>query len=322
MGQWHARVWIASAVLFISGCNVQTEAAGEQASVASSSVKSHTLSVDGTQRRYVLDIPGGRADAALPLIIALHGGGGQGASVFIERTGLVDFARNHGLAVAFPEAIGVWNDGRDVTAEGPNDVAFIEALLDELTAKYPIDETRIYVTGSSAGGMFTLRLSCELTERFAAAAPVIASFPESYIDRCDPTESLPMLFINGTQDRFMPYEGGTIKSGRRRGEGGDVVSVARTVDFWVEHNQCASEPMTSESLPDRNQNDRSVVERIAYGNCQDGTRVTLVRIVGGGHTWPGSDQELGPIAQRLVGRINRDISANAVVWEFFQRFSN
>jgi polyhydroxybutyrate depolymerase len=44
--------------------------------------------------------------------------------------------------------------------------------------------------------------------------------------------------------------------------------------------------------------------------------VTLCSIEGGGHTWPGGVDKLD---ENLVGKVNKDISANEVMWEFFKR---
>jgi polyhydroxybutyrate depolymerase len=44
--------------------------------------------------------------------------------------------------------------------------------------------------------------------------------------------------------------------------------------------------------------------------------VALLRLEGGGHTWPGGAQYLPAM---LVGRVCRDFDATAVIWEFFRR---
>ena len=51
-----------------------------------------------------------------------------------------------------------------------------------------------------------------------------------------------------------------------------------------------------------------------YGDGTDGAEVVLVVIEGGGHTWPGRKPRLG-----TLGRSTRDIVANDMMWEFFER---
>ena len=55
--------------------------------------------------------------------------------------------------------------------------------------------------------------------------------------------------------------------------------------------------------------------RTVYPNGRDGTEVVLVRLDGGGHTWPGAAQYL---PARLIGRVCRDFDATRVIWEFFK----
>jgi polyhydroxybutyrate depolymerase len=47
---------------------------------------------------------------------------------------------------------------------------------------------------------------------------------------------------------------------------------------------------------------------------QDGSEVVLIAIENGGHTWPGME----PIV-KMLGPSTKDISANDLMWEFFQR---
>ena len=55
-----------------------------------------------------------------------------------------------------------------------------------------------------------------------------------------------------------------------------------------------------------------------YGPADDGAEVLLWTLKDGGHTWPGGVSRL---SERIVGKVNRDISASELMWEFFQRFS-
>ena len=68
----------------------------------------------------------------------------------------------------------VWNSGAEyaVASRNADDVAFTEALIREIGAKYPVDSKRIYATGFSNGGQMSYRVALELSQRIAAIAPM------------------------------------------------------------------------------------------------------------------------------------------------------
>jgi polyhydroxybutyrate depolymerase len=46
--------------------------------------------------------------------------------------------------------------------------------------------------------------------------------------------------------------------------------------------------------------------------------VILVKVIGGGHTWPGGRQYLNP---RMVGVVSRDMNASDMILDFFTSFT-
>jgi polyhydroxybutyrate depolymerase len=109
-------------------------------------------------------------------VLAFHGGEGNPLRLAVQ-TGFNDIADRNGFAVVYPETTGhQWNDGRSTTAGFGDDVRFVNQLIDHLVSSEHIDPARIYATGPSNGGMFTLRLACETSDRIAAFAVVAASF--------------------------------------------------------------------------------------------------------------------------------------------------
>jgi polyhydroxybutyrate depolymerase len=81
---------------------------------------------------------------------------------------------------------------------------------------------------------------------------------------------------------------------------------------WVEADGCNREAGTTR-LPDTT-DDGMTVTRTTYGQGKEGAEVVLIVIEGGGHTWPGREPRLASL-----GKSTRDISANDLMWEFFQR---
>jgi polyhydroxybutyrate depolymerase len=55
---------------------------------------------------------------------------------------------------------------------------------------------------------------------------------------------------------------------------------------------------------------------VDQGDCaaKDGAEVVLITIAGMGHTWPGRVPLL-----RFLGPATRNVSANVMMWEFFQK---
>jgi polyhydroxybutyrate depolymerase len=279
-------------------------------------VEYRTLTHDDRERSYAIYVPDSvGADMAVPLVVCLHGARGDAATM-IYLTGFNAIADREGFIVVYPEGIGnQWNDGRGVSfgrddLTDVDDVGFIGALLDEVTAEHAIDPGRVYVSGASNGGMMCHRLACELSNRFAAAAPVMANMPEPLAEACEPVAPISLLAINGTGDSFVPYDGGAVAG---RPNYGYVLSVDATAAEWVERNGIGLEPDVV-ALPDTDPNDGTTATRAAYRG-EDGTDVIVYTVNGGGHTWPG-----GPNFQRqwLLGTVSRDFSASETIWDFFE----
>lgn len=86
------------------------------ACAAPAGLERRTIPHGGRERTYRLYVPERGADdgSARPLVIALHGGGGDGKSFArVRRGGFHRLADRHGFLVAYPDAVeGHWNDGR------------------------------------------------------------------------------------------------------------------------------------------------------------------------------------------------------------------
>jgi polyhydroxybutyrate depolymerase len=282
----------------------------------------HSIKVAGLERSYfVYSPPGHKNKRKLPLVIILHGGGKADGEKIANTSGFTELARRNGFIAVYPNGIDeYWRDGRGYTHRGEidssvDDVAFISALIDHFVRKQGADPKRVYVTGTSNGGMMTLRLGCEITSKLTAIAPVISNIPKNIYGSCKPDGTLPVLVMNGTQDPLMPWEGGHVRFFRK--QMGEVVSTKDTVKFWVTHNGCDPRAKLT-TIPDRDKRDHSTVEVLRFSNKRNGVDVVLYKIVGGGHTLPGSDVRERP---RITGRKNNDIDGASVIWEFFDGYS-
>ncbi|MBD3322094.1 MAG: prolyl oligopeptidase family serine peptidase [Chitinivibrionales bacterium] len=248
------------------------------------------------------------------VVMVLHGGTGSAESAinFSQMDRVADTA---GFLAVFPqgyaEARGgyAWADGRQGVADqmGIDDVGFIAALIDTLDERRAIDVNRIYVSGVSNGGFMTQRLACELGDRIAAAAPVCATMDVDYFAGCLPVRPVPVMMVMGTEDPFVPYEGGRMSSSGR-----DIVSVDTMISFWVQNNNCLAGP-DSLQYPNTVTDDNSTVMRYTQGACDCDAKVVLYKVIGGGHTWPGVEN---PSYERIAGETNEDIHASEEIWNF------
>ncbi|MCB0585937.1 MAG: T9SS type A sorting domain-containing protein [Phaeodactylibacter sp.] len=261
-----------------------------------------SINYEGVERGYRLYVPpAANSGQALPLVFNLHGYGSNAAQQEFY-SGMNMVADTAGFFACYPNGRGsAWNVGWDFGSTA-DDVGFISALIDELAANYEIDPQRIYSCGMSNGGFMSYRLACELNTRIAAIASVTGSMVPSYFNNCNPGRAVPVMEIHGTADDIVPYEG----------EPGLSVNIDTVVHFWAENNSCDLNP-AAENLPDASLLDGSTVTRFDYNDCENGHRVSLLRVIGGGHTWPG--------AIFNIGATNQDINASVEIWRFFSQFT-
>lgn len=277
--------------------------------------------VSGDQvREYYVHLPKNYDPSTpMPLVLALHGGGGTAAGMDRSTGGqLAGEADLRGWIVAFPQGLSKsWNDGRGVPRQGqdaaPDDVAFLSALIDRLATDHAVDRTRVYATGISNGGFMSFRLAVELSDKIAAVAPVTATLPKALAVKT-PARPVGVMIVNGTRDPLVPYGGGHVSAfGRKRG--GPILSTAASVRWFVEHNGCQKTPRTVQ-LPDKAQTDGCLVDVHRYETGREGAEVVLYEVKGGGHTWPGGKQYF---PRRLIGVVCRDFRAGQHIFDFFAR---
>ena len=84
------------------------------------------------------------------------------------------------------------------------------------------------------------------------------------------------------------------------------------MNIWSKVNKCNEEPVV-EKLEDK-ADDGTTVTKKTYASKEGGAEVVIVEIEGGGHTWPGVEPPL-----QFIGKSTKDISANDMIWDFFQR---
>ncbi len=285
--------------------------------------------VDGLTRRYAIYIPEGLGKSSHPLIFELHGGG-----VYIEdMTGQsghktpyklwMDLADNEKFIVIYPEGLNgsykkpTWHDCRANASVYSNadDVKFISTIIDKTSSSYNIDPNRIYVSGTSNGGLMALRLAIELSDKIAAVAATAASMPN--ISECSkPAKPISVLFMNGTDDNHLPYNGGTLSSPPNPAHG-TVYPTEASVNMWTTFNQTDTVPVIY-NFPDLDTDDSSIVTKYTYPNGLQGTEVVLYKINGGGHSAPSIKEQYSALYEKYFNKQNHDIEMTEEVWNFFK----
>ncbi len=270
------------------------------------------IDVNGSQRPYQVHVPPQAAPPeGFPLVLVFHGFG-TNFDTIQELCGMSETADRAGFVVAYPEGTGsgvfrVFNAGSlkgSLVDSLPDDVAMTARLIDDLAGSLPVNPRRVFATGMSNGGMMCYRLAAELSDRIAAVASVAGTMARGLPA---PPRQVPVLHLHGTADRVVPMTGPPEETT----DSFVFVSVDETIRFWTRVDGCTGTPVT-EPYPDT-QDDGMRAERIEYRNANYKPMVVLIKIEGGGHTWPGRS---GPA---FLGKSSRDISANEIIWDFFAR---
>lgn len=274
-------------------------------SFGSASAQYDTIPWDGLDRTYLVHLPEGyTGDEPLPLVIAMHGGVGSAFNIE-NQSGFSMEADEENFIVVYPEGalslfnIRTWNAGNCCAYAMDNDiddVGFINALLDELIGELAVDDSRIYATGISNGGMMAYRLGCELSDRIAAIGPVAGTM---VANNCNPTRPVPVIQFHSYLDENIPYEGG-IGNGLSDHYNPPQDSVMMV---WSQKDDCIS---IAETVVD---NDEYTYTR-SY-DCACLSEVQYYITADGGHSWPGGN----PTA--IGDDPSEYIDATSMMWDFF-----
>ena len=281
------RTSILSSVLVVLGATAAF-GQGRPTSVATcdlpyaSGVSSQQLASGERQRAYRLFVPPGYdGRQRLPLVLDLHGSGGNAAGQ-ARNSGLETLSASERFIVATLEGEGNrWNvpvrDGR------ADDVRYVSDVIAHVAGRVCTDETRIYATGFSGGGRMTSLLACKLGARLAAVAPVSGL---RWPGPCD-GRAVPVLTFHGLADPQNPYDGHAAGRGAEWEE-----SVPDALAGWARHNKCKGDAILEDPA--------GPLSTMRYDGCGD-AEVRMIRIDGLGHTWT-----------------KVEVDTTAVMWQFFK----
>jgi poly(hydroxyalkanoate) depolymerase family esterase len=290
----------------------------------------HALSAGAfrRQRDYFLYIPEmvGRLDR-LPLLVMLHGCG-QDAHALAQGSGMNELADEHRFLVLYPQqslhanALRCWNWFEPQTGPGA-EAAAIAALVRDVARRYPIDRSRVYVAGISAGGAMTAILALCYGALFAACAIVAGVMyraadsalaaaramrsgalvsPENMADQAASRLSrmvrfVPALVIHGTHDSVVHPR--------------NAEQIIRQFRRFAEVIGMPSEPLTDAVEQRTNSEGRGYRQRDYVRSHQLLLRSILIE--GLGHAWSGGDE-------RLRFNDSAQPSTSHLIWDFLSKF--
>lgn len=271
---------------------------------------------DGRERSYRVYVPTSLPERRpVPLLVALHGGGGSG-SQFEANSGFDELAEANQFIVVYPDGIEIggatplarghaWNGGRccgPAAATQVDDVGFLAALVDEVSAQYDIDSARVFAAGHSNGAIMAYRLACERSETIVAIGVQAGSLE---VDDCDPSRPVSLLHIHGTADENLPIDGGR---GTRGISATDFSAPRDAIMTFVRADGC-SDSSTVATAPDN-----ADVGIETWASCRAGTAVEFVTVEGASHAWMGHESTV--VGQGVSGVPYPDFDSSFAIWKF------
>lgn len=238
---------------------------------------SHPLVV---ARPYDVNVPVSYRGMPTPVVIMLHG---YTATPFLEEAifQLTPQSDSRGFLYATPQGTidsmmhPFWNATDaccDFDHSGVDDVAYLNAVLDDVEWRFNVDPKRVFVTGHSNGGYMSHRLACDSASRIAA---IVSLAGAQWLDpaKCNPSEPVAALEVHGDADDEVPYNGSSIEP-----------SAPRTVEIWAQKNGCAQTLTGTSTMLDLVSTVPGPETRIeAHTGCMKGGAAELWTMMGVGH---------------------------------------
>lgn len=208
--------------------------------------------VDGG-RSYHARVPDGwDGKTPLPVLLHFHGWGRQGPLI-MKHSRIAGATRKMGVLLLAPNGAGrSWQFWTSDT----RDIPFTDAVLADAAKRWPIDRSKIFVSGYSFGSAMAWRYACAKGSQIKALLAISGTLSQD--EEC--AAPVQVRHVHGTSDTVMDYP---------FGPNGDVTFA---VKLWRERNQCVHDAV--EKTPWRALERLSFV-RHEWAACETGKSVIL-----------------------------------------------
>lgn len=197
-----------------------------------------------------------------PVVMVFHGNGGDGAAVYSFFK--YQSASGDNAILVYPDAENLdWD--LYTPAASNKDIAYMEALVPALAAKYTIDTTKVFGFGWSNGAFFVNQVACRRSAFFRGIASMAGGAPYEPSDpnrkwpngfqKCPDETAVPFIGFHGTNDPVVDYSGGEFSA-----------------TYWGYVNGCAANRTATTPAPCEE-----------HANCTSGKPVVFCPVPGIGH---------------------------------------
>jgi polyhydroxybutyrate depolymerase len=264
---------------------------------------------DGITREYLVHVPKSYRGASTPVLVALHGGGGDADfQADDSKYRLISKSEEAGFIAVFPNGysrlpsgiLATWNAGAccgGAQKDNVDDVGFLREVIRRVGRQANVDNRRVFMTGMSNGALMSWRMACEASDLISGIAPVEGT---DNTKACKPGRPVPVIQFHALDDDHIPLNGGRGVSALTDT---DFASVPATQTKWVQLDR--ADPAAKRVLT------------VQGAHCDvhparsGGAPVELCLTDTGGHSWPGGGTQQGRKAPSMA------ISANDLMWSFF-----
>lgn len=267
---------LAGFAVLATACSASSPAPSAGPSSVSTEARDVALTVGGRARDYLLQpalgLPDGERAA---LVVVLHQEGGTPEGIATETA--LQALRRRGATLAYPAGVDrSWDAGKccgTSHTKGVDDIAFLDALLDDVARRAPVDTDRRALVGYSSGGMLTYRYVCQRPGKLVAAVVVSGSLESD----CGASITTPdVLAVHGKLD-------GTIGLDQPRfikALGLAPRPAVSSLGILARSAGCQSTPDTTEQAD---------VEVRQWVGCRGGSSVQALLVPDAGHGWATLD---------------------------------
>ena len=263
----------------------------------------------GRDRPFLLYVPSGYdGRTPLPLLLNLHGSGGDGPGQ-METSHMREYADNAGFLVAAPNGGAVAGAGHAWVVPGspprgdappggyPDDVKYLREVIAKVQAMACQNRAKVFAAGHSGGGRMTSAMGCNAADVITAitanvglraGAPRTGSNGVAEPDpaTCKPSRPLPVIALHGTNDGTNPYDGG--------GQPDWQYTVPQAVARWAELLGCQPQETVMTFSP--------MVDQITHSGCRGYSSITLYRVTGGEHVWFDGEIKTSEVVAGMIDR--------------------